>query len=80
MPEKSFWYGADFEWNGTEWKYRTGNEETDREQISVQDCTDTRARLRRLPPDKAKRTLGVYLALDGNNKKAMRKLRKKSEA
>ena len=64
VPEKSHWYLIDFVWMHGHWHYVTEAETP--AQISVQDSTGTEKMLERLAPDKARRTLGVRLAPDGN--------------
>jgi hypothetical protein len=62
-PNKSFWYLIDWKWNGTEWKYHT--KEDSPGDISVYD-NGNRATLRRYEPHEPNQTLGIHLAMDGN--------------
>ena len=64
VPEKSFWYLLDYKWDGHHFKYRT---QTDMPgQLTVRDQHGHRIPLRRHEPHHAEKTLGVFVALDGN--------------
>ena len=64
-PEKSHWYLIDFCWHHGSWRY--ASEEQSPGSLTVLDSSGQRQTLERLPPDSARRTLGVRLAPDGNN-------------
>jgi hypothetical protein len=64
-PSKSFWYLIDFQWSNGEFKYASIEESP--ATISVVGENGVRQELERLSPKEARRTLGVYLAPDGNN-------------
>ena len=63
--KKSFWYGINFEWEGTKWKYSTNLDDAS---ITFVDKDGNRQTLTRHLPSTATETLGVYLAPDGNTK------------
>jgi endonuclease/exonuclease/phosphatase family metal-dependent hydrolase len=63
-PAKTFWYGISFEWQNGNWKYQEG---VDKE-LKVRDPTGELAVLEQVPVSEARRTLGVRLAPDGNDK------------
>ena len=77
VPEKSYWYLIDFIWTGDRWRYATiddipGN-------ISINNVDDEgRAILQRYEASVAQKTLGVFLAMDGNNMEEVRYLRQKA--
>ena len=62
--EKSLYYLIDFEWNGSEWVYR--NEEDLLGEFSIQNKYDVQTPLVRYEASHADKTLGVYIAMDGN--------------
>jgi hypothetical protein len=75
--DKSFWYLIVFEWKNNKWQYRSisnmpGN-------ISVRDSDGMVKTLQRLEPHTAIETLGIYIAMDGNQQAKVLKLRKKAE-
>jgi hypothetical protein len=55
------------------WQYE--DEQMAPASLSVKDCDGNRVQLERLPPHVARRTLGVRLAPDGNNKEEVAYLR-----
>jgi len=65
VPEKCFWYLIDFEWHNQQWKYKKAKDTLG--QLSVQQPNSGRIIIPRLEPEEAWRTLGVWLALDGND-------------
>jgi hypothetical protein len=67
VPSKSFWYLIGFQWTEGTWKYK--DEQAAPATLSVKDCDGNVVQLERLPPHIARRTLGVRLAPDGNNKR-----------
>ncbi len=77
VPKKSHWYLIDFIWRNS-WQYRSIPHMP--ASLSVID-TDGSARvsLKRHPTNHAEETLGVLLAMDGNNKGAIAHLRRKAE-
>ncbi len=66
VPEKCFWYAIKFQWSNNKWTYM--NQEQAPAKLMVQDKTGQLVTIPCLKPSKAQRTLGVQLALDGNNK------------
>ena len=77
VPSKSYWYLIDFIWDGKKWKYATKEDIPGDISIRTVDGTD-RVNLTRYDVDHAEETLGVYLAMDGNNKAECAALRKKA--
>lgn len=67
VPSKSFWYLIDWHWDGHQWLYRTMDEIPGNISVRTTDGSD-RQNLRRFNPDHAELTLGVYLAMDGNER------------
>ena len=79
VPEKSYWYLIDFIWTGEKWRYATKIDIPG--DISINNVDDSgRDTLRRFEANIAKETLGVFLAMDGNNKEETHHLRKKAVA
>jgi len=64
VPDKCFWDLINFKWQNQQWKYKSNMEEPG----SISVTTGNKIiQLPRLEPFEAHRTLGVGLALDGNN-------------
>ena len=76
VPEKSFWYLVDFKWKHGKWQYMTTAESP--ASLSVLDLSGERQTLRRLEHHEAERTLGVYVAPDGNMHTQFKILRDKA--
>ena len=75
--DKSYWYLIDFKWKNDDWQYTSiedipGN-------ITVRDADGQIKILPRLEPHDANETLGIFIAMDGNPKKQVEKLRGKAE-
>ena len=64
MPEKTVWWLVSFKWTGEQWSY-AGIQESPWE-LQVNDILNNRKTIQRLEPSQAYKTLGVYLAPDGN--------------
>jgi hypothetical protein len=62
-PSKSFWYLIDWKWNGNNWTYQT--KEDSPGDLTVFD-NGHRVTLRRFEPAESNVTLGIHLAMDGN--------------
>jgi len=77
VPSKSFWYHIDFKWNGSHWRYAKGD--PGQNTLLMRDHTQTSSPIQQLQADDAQRTLGVYLAPDGNNKKQLQILLTKTK-
>jgi hypothetical protein len=75
-PDKSYLYLIDFIWTGSRWRYRQQVEMP--ENITVKNGHGEPEVLTRLDPDDARKTLGVYLAMDGNSKAQVSYLRDKA--
>jgi len=76
VPTKSFWYTIDFWWNSGKWKYANP---MPNHKLLMWDHKNTRLPLELLGPTEAKRTLGVYLAPDGNKKNTDKNLSGKNQ-
>lgn len=75
VPSKSYWYLIDFKWVNKQWTYVTKKDSP--EILILRTSKRNRTVLRRLNPDESKETLGVYLAVDGNNNQTINKLKNK---
>jgi hypothetical protein len=74
VPSKSFWYLVDFQWDGTDWIYRDTADMP--ASISVRNTAGTAyEELTRKNPNESEVTLGVGLAVDGNAKGQVAKLK-----
>jgi hypothetical protein len=62
-PSKSFWYLIDWKWDGTHWTYQTKDDAPG--DLTVLD-NGHRVTLRRFEPTESNVTLGIHLAMDGN--------------
>ena len=78
VPAKSWWYLIDFVWENNAWRYCSKEEIPGN--ITIRDVDGySRVTLERLEPHEGKETLGVILAMDGNNVDEVKKLRAKAE-
>jgi hypothetical protein len=79
VPEKSYWYLIDFVWTGDRWRYATKDDMPG--DVSINNVDDSGWEvLNRYEALEAKKTLAVYLAMDGNNhQEETRYLRDKAE-
>ena len=78
VPEKSCWYLLDFKWKQGRWPYSSLSESPG--SLFVRDLSGGTPRLlRRLHHSEAERTLGVYIAPDGNMATQAKILRAKAE-
>jgi Reverse transcriptase (RNA-dependent DNA polymerase) len=75
-PWKTFWYGMDFEWKGSEWRYR--KKQDFGRVLQVQNPDSVIEPLECVDVSEARRTLGVRLAPDGSNKEELRYLLKQA--
>ena len=64
-PKKTFWYLIDFQWTGTKWEYLTKEDAPGDITMRLPDSEDT-VILSRLEPQEACKTLGIHIAMDGN--------------
>jgi hypothetical protein len=76
-PSKTYWYLMDYKWREGEWRYSTETECP--AVLTVRDCNGQLQTLDRLSPSEARRTLGVYLAPDGNQREQVRVMHEKSK-
>jgi hypothetical protein len=78
VPKKRYWYLIDWIYDRGHWRYAT--QEDIPGDLTIRDtCGTKRVILKRYNPDIAKETLGVFLAIDGNNKEQIIKLRNETE-
>jgi len=64
VPEKSVWWLVSFCWNGTLWSYVSIQDSPG--EVKVNDIHNNRKAITKLEPHQAYKTLGVFLAPDGN--------------
>jgi hypothetical protein len=65
VPDKSYWFLIHFIFDSNGWRYATIDESPG--EITIRDITgDGRVELERLEVDEARETLGVFIAMDGN--------------
>jgi hypothetical protein len=66
VPSKSYWYGIDFKWNKQKhkWEYKKINELPG--SLTLKDHSQTTIELTRLGVHEARETLGLWIAMDGN--------------
>jgi hypothetical protein len=65
VPEKSFWYLIDFVWTGEKWRYAM--KEDIPGGLLIKDMNNIgQAPPHRYEASKAQKTLGMFLAMDGN--------------
>ena len=64
-PAKTFWYLIDFKWTGNRWEYHSVADSPGEVTMRLPDSQE-RVTLRRLEPDEASKTLGIHIAMDGN--------------
>ena len=76
-PAKSCFSLIDFTWNGSDWEYRSV--EDMEANSTLNDKYGNQHNLKRIPVSEACETLGVYLAMDGNQKKHMESLKEKAD-
>ena len=75
-PEKSFCYLIDFLWTGSTWEYRKLEDLPG--EFTIQDKTGSTFPLQRYEVSHADKTLGVYIAMDGNEEEEIAYLTKVS--
>ena len=74
---KSWCYIIDFEWNGNKWVYR--DIEDMEGSYYLLDKNDEKQDLQRYEVSKGSETLGIFIAMDGNNEDQRLNLRSKAE-
>jgi hypothetical protein len=65
-PEKSYWYLVTFQWNGGKWTYAPATNTPDT--IFMKDINNVRMFIRRIQPNQAEETLGVWISPNGNTR------------
>ena len=73
VPSKSYWYLIDFRWQKDRWHYTTIADNPGNLHILDEDLSPTT--LERLEVTEARETLGVYIAMNGNQTAQFQKLR-----
>jgi len=76
VPEKCFWYLIDFKWNKNRWQYMKWQDQE--HELKILRTDGSKVTIPRLDTSKARRTLGVRLAPDGNNQAEFLHLREES--
>jgi hypothetical protein len=76
-PSKSYWVLVDFKWKYGEWSYKSRRDSPG--SVTVKDSEGVPQVLERVDVHEARRTLGVYLAPDGNCKEQKRILGEKAQ-
>jgi hypothetical protein len=64
IPEKTAWWLVSFRWYGLSWQYASSQDSPG--ELYVNDLHNDRKLLQRLEPSQAYKTLGVFMAPDGN--------------
>ena len=77
VPQKSFWYLIDFKWSSGNWRYATTKDVE--ATLEVTDHMGNRKTIERLEPSASRKTLGFFMAPDGNNKGEVAFLRKATQ-
>ena len=77
-PSKSFWYLIDHKWTGSKWIYQTKLDAPGEVTIRAPD-SEERVTLQRYEPHESQETLGIALAMDGNQKGERELLRQRAE-
>ena len=78
VPKKSYWYLIDWIWEKGKWRYASIDDIPG--DLTIRDtCGSKRVILQRYNLEIAKETLGVFLAMDGNNREEIVKLRAKTQ-
>ena len=73
---KAFWYFLDFKFAKGQWKYK--NKEDLPGTLQVRSQQGTATNLARLEPSMARETLGVFMAMDGNQREQKHRLMEKA--
>ena len=74
--DKSFWYLIHFIWENNSWRYSSIDEQPGK--LYVRGVSGNLKYLACLEPSKAPETLGVFLAMDGNNSEQISQPQKKA--
>ena len=76
VPSKSYWYLINFYWKNGVWAYRPISDMPGN--ISIWGVDGVRVTLERLKPSEARKTLGVFIAMDGNWREQIHQLKEKT--
>jgi hypothetical protein len=80
VPEdKSYWYSLSMKWHQNKWKYESISDHPGEVSVRIDD-DGNRFTLDRLEVSQAKETIGVFLSMDGNQRKQVEEMTKKSVA
>jgi len=74
--DKAFWYFLDFKFTANEWKYKNSQDLPG--ELVARNFDDTICPLARLNPSIARETLGIFLAMDGNQRAQIEYLKSKA--
>jgi hypothetical protein len=80
VPSKSYWYGIDFKWNSRKhkWEYKSIQELPG--VLTLKDHARTTTELTRLEVHEARETLGLWIAMDGNQRSQVYAIKKKIDS
>ena len=73
---KAFWYMLDFKFENGKWRYTKKQEQSGR--IKATNLDGEWAEICRLEPSQARETLGIHLAMDGNQREQIKHLKNKA--
>jgi hypothetical protein len=76
-PRKTYWYNINFKWQQGKWRYATKEEAT--ADLTTTDHTGRRTSLEQVDISEGRRTLGVRLAPDGNNREEFKYLKTQAD-
>ena len=73
VVDKCHWWGVDFYWQDAKWRYKTQQELG--QTLTAIDTNDERQMVEQLDASSAYKTLGVWIAADGNHTKELKILK-----
>jgi hypothetical protein len=76
-PRKTYWYNINFKWQQGKWRYATKQEAT--VNLTTMDHNGWRTSLEQVDISEGRRTLGVRLAPDGNNREEFKYLKTQAD-
>jgi hypothetical protein len=74
VPEKTVWWLVSFKWEGNSWKYALIQDSLG--ELFINNISDTRKMIKRLGAEQAHKTLGVFIAPDGNLQAQVEKMKR----
>ena len=75
-PSKSDWALIEFQWHEGKWSFRKGKS---KHTMTVRDHQGVQKPLKQLRIDRARETLGIWIACDGNHKKQRKEMKLKAK-